>query len=357
MIAFNNKNILIYANGTPKTGGGHILRQLALAQAAKIKGFIVTFIYQQCEPSLELRLKDENFSTYPLNNESIADAIKILAADIVIIDDYHLKKQEKNLLKQSQVPIIVFDDQTDSEQIIADIIINSAESITIEDYQQRTDKAQFYLGSDFRLIRQEFVAQRQKLPIFAERKRILISLGASDVKQLTYPLIDKLLTQHSKLPLDIIIGGMAPVDEVTLREKVLHHPNTVIHKSVKDMSVLMVKAGLAITAAGGTLFELASLGVPSIALCVADNQLPALYSPLSNNGYLAVDFREYSNESNVVSMLLPLVDQCLELWQKEDLRLSMSEFLKQQIDGLGSQRIITIIEQLLINDHRSSKTE
>lgn len=345
----HNLSFFIYANSSPEIGGGHVLRQLALAQQAQSIGIHVSFMYHYCNVDLLARLKAGGFSTIQLKTDDFtdfnSDDLINITIDVLIIDDYLLTLSQKKSLAQLASLVVVFDDETDQDEIFAGIIINSAEHITPKDYQKRNNTAHLLLGCEYRLIRQEFLGApaRNNLHDIRENRRILITLGASDAKQLTLELVQRLLAVEPDLPLDIVMGSMAELDKALWQNITSSHKNIVLHENVKDMSMLMSNAGLAITSAGGTLFELACLGIPCIALCVVSNQLPALNSSLNHSGYLGFDLSQAEDSDGMVSMLLPIIDTALHLWQQPDERLKMSKYLHQKIDGLGSQRIMAAI--------------
>jgi len=343
--------LLIYANSSNLIGGGHVMRQMALAQAAKAKGYTVVFIYKYCSSSITLQLQELSFTRFPLASDCFEQAIKTHNASALIIDDYSLTTEQKQKLKSITIPIIVFDDQTDQEAIVASLIVNSADNISQKDYHHRTSSAQFCLGRQYRLIRPVFLQKRTQLPTFQRRKRILISLGDADIKQLTLTICQGLLELSPYLPLDIVIGRMSTVPHKLLMQLVKQYPNISVHKNVNDLSNLMANSGMAISTAGGTLYELATLGVPTISLCVIDNQRSSLTSKLNNNGYLSFNLINYPANDSLLPLLL---QQSILLWQDIEKRIKMSLYQQKHIDGLGADRIVLAIEHLL--EHHLSES-
>ena len=231
-----------------------------------------------------------------------------------------------------------------------------SDNITANDYLFTSAKTQLCLGAQYRIIRHQFLHKRLLLNDFSKRQRLLITLGDSDIKGLSLPLTECLLEKNNNLPIDLVVGSMTKIDETQLRQLNSNYPYLTIHRNITDMSDLMSQAGMAITTAGGTLYELALLGVPAVALCIVDNQISALHSPMNGSGYLGYDLRNYDNQQQLVSLLqktqqdktlnqISLV--CIELWQQENQREAMSTKLQHAIDGLGSQRVIAAIEQHL----------
>ena len=367
---FKNKNeqqtLLIYANSSAAIGGGHVMRQIALAQGAHKNGWQVVFIFRECSEAIIQRILDEGFSIFELTGTSLAEQVAVHNAHAIVIDDYYLTDIEQENIKQLPIPVVYFDDQIDQQpylsstivNIDANIVVNSADNVTANDYLFTCAKTQLCLGAQYRIIRHQFLHKRLLLNDFSKRQRLLITLGDSDIKGLSLPLTQCLLEKDNNLTIDLVIGSMTNIDETQLRQLNSNYPHVNIHRNITDMSDLMSQAGMAITTAGGTLYELALLGVPAVALCIVDNQISALHSPMNGSGYLGYDLRNYDNQQQLVSLLQKTQQDitinrislaCIELWQQENQREAMSAKLQHAIDGLGSQRVITAIEQHLKN--------
>jgi UDP-2,4-diacetamido-2,4,6-trideoxy-beta-L-altropyranose hydrolase len=344
----NQALVLIYANSSTSIGNGHVLRQLALAQQLKDTGHQVVFIYHQMAINIEQKLSKNNFIFQRIDQGTINEYVQEHEASLLVIDDYNLSNNEKNCLKKCPIPIVVFDDNTDNDFIVADMIINAADNATNnttrDAYIERSSSATLLLGSKFRLIRSEFINQRKKLQNYSDRSRFIVTMGGTDVAGLTYSISKNLLKYDSTLPLDIIIGNIPPVDEAALVTLCQGHKHCRLHKNVENMAALVAEAGMAITAAGGTLYELATLGVPSVAICVSKNQLPAMKSPLLDVGFLVFDFSDKATEYSLVSML----QASINLWLAIEKRQQMFEKLLDHYDGHGAHHILSAINNLRI---------
>ena len=334
--------VLIYANSSSSLGNGHVLRQLALAQALKKNAYHVIFIYQQMTPNIEQQLLHSNFTCQKLGAHSINHYVQTYHASLLVIDDYHLTLDEKKNLTTCTANIVVFDDNTDNELIVADIIINAADDATVQDYHARSEQPTLLLGAKFRLIRAEFATQRHQLKNNQARTRLMITMGGSDVANYTYPMTQALLSYDPALPLDIVIANMNHADEVALQALIKQYKNCRLYKNVTNMAPLMAEAKMAITAAGGTLYELATLGTPSIGLCVSKNQLSAMNSPMFNLGFLAFNCSEPSRNKPLV----PILQASTKLWLATEQREKMADNLLNHFDGQGADRIVSIINIL-----------
>ena len=338
------KNIVIYANSSSEIGAGHVMRQLALAQQARLKNMRVHFIFQYISSDIQHRLETEGFKYTQFENKIFHSLILKLNADALVIDDYDIDGFQKAVLEDLSIPIIYFDDHFNQKKITADIIVNSADNVTYSDYPLLSSNTKLCLGHEYRLIRQEFLSTNT-VEHTSEKNRLLITIGASDVKQLTVTLVEMILEFSPKHFIDVVISQATNQQETALRKISSSFENVSIHKSISNMGELMLNAKLAITAAGGTLYELAAMGIPTVAIGVANNQKSALHSKAINKGFYYFDLCSYTTQNNLVSMLQPIVEQSLELWQQPKKLNEMEKTMRQYIDGLGSERVLDALRE------------
>jgi spore coat polysaccharide biosynthesis predicted glycosyltransferase SpsG len=96
----------------------------------------------------------------------------------------------------------------------------------------------------------------------------------------------------------------------------------------------MAEADIAISAAGSTCWELCLLGLPPVLLDLADNQTPVALA-LERQGCAIYGG---SARSICVSDLAALTESLLT---SQEARQSMSHRLRQLVDGLGAERVVS----------------
>jgi spore coat polysaccharide biosynthesis predicted glycosyltransferase SpsG len=96
-------------------------------------------------------------------------------------------------------------------------------------------------------------------------------MGGSDIHNLSVPLIKSISQAYPDSFLNIISGPFSLNKDEVMR---LQSDKIDVHSSLnaEQMSDLMKQSDLAISAGGQTLYELASLAIPTIAIQVIDNQ-------------------------------------------------------------------------------------
>ena len=108
-----------------------------------------------------------------------------------------------------------------------------------------------------------------------------------------------------------------------------------IHKNVTDMSELMQTCDIAVSAAGSTLYELCSIGVPAIGFYFAENQRRNMetfgkMTPVMNAG----DFSVHQDR------VLDFIEKGVEvLCREKELREKVSLAMRSVVDGKGADRL------------------
>ena len=105
---------------------------------------------------------------------------------------------------------------------------------------------------------------------------------------------------------------------------------------IEPLSVIDV----ATIGAGSTMWEAAFLGIPTVSLIVADNQLVASQEATRIGITTALDQRHHADPDSVAA-------EARRLMLDETTRALMSKAGSQTIDGRGHERIADAIERLL----------
>jgi spore coat polysaccharide biosynthesis predicted glycosyltransferase SpsG len=106
------------------------------------------------------------------------------------------------------------------------------------------------------------------------------------------------------------------------------------------MNELMLEADLAIATGGQTLYELARMGIPTIAVMVSDNQANDIA------GWEQAGFLRYAGTPSDIDMEDRLVFS-LRQFESYDTRLECSRLGRSHIDGNGARRIARILSELI----------
>lgn len=284
-------------------GSGHVIRCLAVADALASQKHESYFVCRQHQGNLIEFLRQQGYTVYVLPEPALADmrdwteyqhwlgvtekqdALETLAilaehpVNWVIVDHYGLSAIWQDIIRQ-QVEYIAAIDDLANRQHNVDVILDCGLSNTLSDYEKLSRRnANYLIGPKYALLRPEFHKKRLWLaqhPKTYDQKKlsILINLGGVDKDNLTETVLRKLsdCPRKKNLSITVVMGVNAPWKESVLEySKSLPFLNKVLINA-NNMAELMVAHDLAIGAAGSTAWERCCLGLPTIMICMADNQ-------------------------------------------------------------------------------------
>ena len=112
------------------------------------------------------------------------------------------------------------------------------------------------------------------------------------------------------------------------------------YEQPKQISLIMQKCDLAISAGGSTLYELAACGVPTIVFAYADNQIPQILA-MDKKGLL-----QYIGKAKNVNRE-KMIKSILEFQTNTDRREKLIKQLQSLIDAKGGLRIVEGVEKCM----------
>lgn len=345
------KKILFRADGNAQIGAGHIMRCLSIGEAARDIG--MECVYVTADDSFESLIQGKGFScrvlrTFYSDMESeLAQFETILKEEqpqTIVIDSYAVTDNYLKRLKQYGITVYIDDLYTFAYPV--DMLVNyniyaekkgyeslySGSHITLPD---------FLLGTEYVPLRQEF--QLQEIPEFREKvSDILVSVGGADPEHMALKIMNGLIRDREiagKCQFHFVIGSLEP-DKMQIRRTAASYPWIVLHENVQCMSELMLKMDLAISAAGSTLYELSSCGVPAITYVLADNQISGALA-FERYGIMvyAGDCRKETD------FLQNLCREIMALSRDVEKRKSMRLRGREAVGGKGAERIIREIDE------------
>jgi UDP-2,4-diacetamido-2,4,6-trideoxy-beta-L-altropyranose hydrolase len=347
-------NLLIRADASVRIGTGHVMRCLALAHACRAQGGEVVFL-SHCENQvLRQRIRDLDFKFLPLEESYPAPTdLQITLATLaqlrtdqwraarvcLVLDGYHFDSVYQRAVQEAGRQLLVVDDTGHLPYYYADILLNHGLHAPHISYSSDV-KTMPLLGSRYALLRPEFLSWRgwkREVPLVA--RRVLVTLGGSDPFNATLRVIQSLeqLTKPD-LEVQIVVGPANPwLDELQQAVRnVAHRMQLLI--DVTDMPQLMAWADVAISAGGGTCWELAFMGTPMATIVLADNQRE-----------VANALSEYGIGINLGDAIelepARLAEDLQALLYDQARRTRMSTIGQVMVDGYGAERVVTLLAQ------------
>ena len=346
-------DLVIRADASTKTGTGHLMRCIALAQVWQRESGRVTFLSHCESESLRQRICQEGFKfifvkqshphTYDLK-QTIRRLENSHTGDVApwfVLDGYHFDSEYQNAIRNAGYRLLVIDDFNHLRIYYADLLLN--QNICAEQFCYRCgDHTIQILGPRYVLLRSEFSAWRSfDRKISDVGNKILITMGGSDPDNVALKVITLLQKLHlDELEAIVVAGANNPhFEKVQKACERSAFPIRVI-RDAQNMPELMARTDICISAAGTTSWELAYMGLPQANLVLAENQRNVADN-LERLG-LALNFGWHS-EINGDDFLARLRELILNPERRE----IMSENGRRIIDGKGADRVLSTMADLV----------
>ena len=321
--------VLILTEAGAQSGLGHIMRCLAIADAFKSKNIDVKVILQTDQQ--ELIQLSSYIVLYDWINSPVNNILE--NTDVVILDSYLANEDKYKSICVSVKFCAYIDDYTRIDYPNG-VVLNSSIYAPNLKYPQR-EGLYYLLGRGYHPLRSVFSFLYNEKVINDKIDSILVTFGGADDNNQTKRILKLLVSKFPNLKKNVIIGPAFSNVESIIFER---DKNTLFYYSPcsEEMLELMMNSDIAISSGGQTLYELARVGVPTIATLEAENQINNI------EGFKEQSFIEYAGEFNSRFLLDEIEIRIYKLSHK-DLRLEKSQKGKALVDGLGCERIVNFI--------------
>jgi UDP-2,4-diacetamido-2,4,6-trideoxy-beta-L-altropyranose hydrolase len=336
----DRKVAVLRADASGLIGVGHVMRSLALGEALLDAGFDVVLASVDLPAGMRKEANKCGITVVDLQCDAFGsdDALATLSlnAAVLVIDGYMFERKFFGELENRAANFVVIDDNVETNALAPSVVINQNPHATAEMYSHLLGKPRLLLGLQYALLRRE-VREATKQSINPVAGKVFVAMGGSDFLQLTSPIVDGL----KDLDIEICVAvGPTNSQRQQIEETVRSIPRSRMIPQT-DYITELASSSLAILAAGSSLWEAAALGVPSIGLIVADNQL-GLANASQESGFSVVfDLRAKSSIEEIIRRIreLILTDSTLSSMQRSGRRqvntvgskLTTNEILKNAI--------------------------
>ena len=300
------KRIAIVVNAYDEIGTDHIFRCLSIA--SKLVFDDVLFLLDE-QHQLGIDIVDSY--NYPFRiYDGSDDLLRILneyCPQIVVNDILDPTEEYISSLKNQGYFVVNFDDLGVGSQV-ADVVFDTL-------YEHEIGEKNIFTGYKYYILRDEFYFQPQKI-ISQAVNNILIAFGGSDPNNFTEKVIDSILNTSYNGRINVILGlGNSGLED--LIEKYESNQSIQIYRNVSDISEFMFQADIIFTSAGRTMYEVCSLGIPTICLCQDERELSHVFANESN-GFINMGLGVEVTGQEIIDTFINLVNN-------HDLRIEMNK--------------------------------
>lgn len=331
--------IAIRADGSFDKGMGHIVRCLSVANEFKIRDIEPIFLTKEDKDTQSIlnfnNIKYKKIFSKSLEGE-IEEVKKIfneINPEYTLTDSYWISNEYLKKLKVISNILISIDDNN-LYQYPSDIIVNYNLHSSDINYNYKNKESKILLGSKYCMLRKEF---QDACPIKIKDKvsKILIIMGGTDINSFSEKVLKNILNIDKSIIIDVVVSKLYKNKEI-LRCIEKNNDNVNIIFNPSNMVSVMKNCDLAISAGGTTIYELGSLGIPTILIPQVDNQIDIAIK--ANELGLMINMGKYDclNLDNLNNSVIKLIDNTNE-------RRKMNKLCIDMIDNKGTLNVVNEI--------------
>lgn len=319
------KKILFLTVATRSSGLGHLMRSRAISEALEDCGIETHFIIDT-EYNLEI-VKRYNKIDWTTELSKVVSTFKEYVT--IIVDTNNISKKTLSEIQNHAKKLVFIDDYfrwTHSNRIIIDWTVTARK----KGIHKKRDSSIYLLGPKYAALRREFWQVKKKY-INKNIDNVLITFGGSDIRNLTPKMMRIIKENFPEVILNVIVGkGFNNNQEI--EEEVNDRTNLIFNPDAESIKKIMMTCDVAIASGGQTLYELACIGLPTIAITTVDNQIEDTIG-FHETGFLynAGWWNDNSLKKNLINFFNSLSDYTS--------RKNMSNIGQKIIDGKGPIRI------------------
>lgn len=369
--------VLIRCDASLVIGSGHVMRCRNLARALQQRGAEVLFLCRE-RPGHLITLLAEEFGVMRLPSlpgpepslddlggrelydawlgcsqlDDVDDCLNVIRTaetgpiHWLVVDHYGLDETwqrricESLSAKQGEPPrLLVFDDLANrphQAEVLVDA--NRLELSACEAYRSHVPAGcRLLLGPAYAPLDPLYARLQPLAPQRYMLQRVLVFFGGVDQGNHTAAALEALShPDFAELAVDVVLGAEAP-HHAAVAQLVHQRPHTQLHSGLPSLASLMLRADLAIGAAGTASWERAALALPTVVSPVADNQSQGAQALADAGAALLLDLQQAADPS-------VLLIQAIRSLRERPERLSeLSDAARSLGDGRGLGRLVAIM--------------
>ncbi len=320
------KNIAMIVDANDEIGTAHIDRCISLASKLVFHNilFLVKENHQLAINTLDkLNYSFKTYEDYP----ELFDILNKFNSQIIVNDILDTSEEYILTLKEQDYFVVNFEDLGVGMQH-ADVVFDDL-------YEHDMSEENVYTGYKYFVLKDEFYYQPSKI-IKNEVNKVLINFRGNDQQNLTEMVIDSILSTNYEGRIDVIVG-VGYNDLEGLISKYESNPLIQIYQNVSNVSEFMFNSDLIFTSNNKSLYEICSIGVPTIVISQNDREASHTFANI-NNGFVNLGLGEYVNSQKLIEEFVKLVNDY-------ELRLNLHSKMKSFNLKNGYENILSVVEE------------
>ncbi len=321
--SLQRRHILLRTDGGADIGLGHVYRALSLA--GRLIDHRVTFVMDAERPMGVDLVRRYHYPLVTFRGEALP-VIEKLQADMIINDILNTEADYIRALKAAGLFVVNLEDLGTGARE-AHLVINAL-------YDSPVPLPNHLWGPQYDCLRDEFYSVPVKV-LSPKVERVLLTFGGVDESNLTAKVLQALDMIEGDFTVDVVLGLGYAFEEQLRQTLARLRRRPTVYRHVRRMSELIYRADLAVTSAGRTVLEVASIGVPCVVLAQNSREMHHLHAR-SEYGIINLGLGRMLKVSEIAETLREVIEDYA-------LRQSMQErMLAVDIRG-GCSRMLDVI--------------
>ncbi len=270
-------------DASPRTGAGHAVRCLALAEALAASGWRCALASGAAASAVVPALQRCGHERLELACAAAEEAGALAGrwprgCGLLVVDHYGREAAFEGACRPWARRVMVINDLADRAHD-CDVLLDQTPGRRPEDYATLVPGGcRLLLGPRYALLRPQFAAARgaalKRRRAGGPVRRILVFLGATDPDNVTATVLEGIGRAGVAAEVDVVMGAGAPhLAAVRAQAEAMSGKVPVtVTVGAGDMAALMAAADMAVGAAVAASWERCCLGLPAVVLVVAENQ-------------------------------------------------------------------------------------
>lgn len=332
------KKIVFRADGNNNSGLGHLYRIFALIELLKDDFDYVLITKEDSTHKIipatyKLRLIPESVLT---DEEPEWLRVNYPPADhCIIADGYHFTSAYQEKIKKINYKLVYIDD-TASEYMYADLVINHSPSAFSKKYSSEP-YTRFALGTGFALVRPLFQEAAKRQREVRKMEIAFVCFGGADHYNFTMSVCRILVLNPYVKKINVVIGEAFRNSDIYGLAEQYEHIRIFKNISETDLVNVMKESEFAIVPTSTILFELCCVKMPILSGYYVDNQKDAYFAFLDEQAISGVGNFKEATDADLETQIKRLLGSDTDTMLKAQSRL---------FDGGQKQRLIKILNTL-----------
>lgn len=327
----SSKRIVFVVAGYREIGLGHVYRALLLAH--EFVKYSVIFVCEAKDDLAISQIKQYNYDIEVCSEGSLSGTVLALRPDLIINDILDTTENYVRRLKADGAAVVNFEDMG-SGSSHADFTINAL-------YPHQLKSNTTLSGPDYFCLRDEFLHIKRR-PFSNTVTNILLTFGGVDEGNITCRVLSILSDLINDLNIKItVVVGPGYLHDALLNDFYTAYNKGVLNiiKNTNQISEYMNESDFAITSGGRTVYELASLYVPSVVLCQNKREVSHTYAS-EKNGVVNLGLHSNVSDEEIAETLRHLIND-------SDYRLKLHTVMSCNKLSEGKQRVVSLLVGLI----------